>query len=74
MPEDGLSNGRGRTPALTLASPTSDSWHAGRDSLPQIAGTVGLLGYQTKSDRVVSRFPSPLPAHLRVHHTGRSTR
>ena len=47
------------------------SWHAGRDSLPQVAGDVGLLGYQTKSNRVDVGVPLAYP---RQHTYGFTTR
>jgi len=47
------------------------SWHAGRDSLPQVAGVVSLLGYQTKSNRVDVGVPLVYP---RQHTYGFTTR
>ena len=73
VPEDGLSN-TAVAARLRWTPRFADfglSWHAGRDSLPQIAGTVGLLGYQTKSDRVDVAAPLAYP---RQHTYGFTTR
>lgn len=47
------------------------SWHAGRDSLPQVAGDMSLLGYQTKANRVDVGVPLAYP---RQHTYGLTTR
>ena len=73
VPEDGLSN-TAVAARLRWTPRFADfglSWHAGRDSLPQVAGTVGLLGYQTKSDRVDVAVPLAYP---RQHTYGFTTR
>jgi hypothetical protein len=44
-------------PALDLAL----SWYHGRDSLPQVAGDVLLIGYQTKTDEVDVGVPLVYP-------------
>ena len=49
------------------------SWHSGRDSLPQVAGDVRLLGYQTKNDRVDVSVPIAYPRMHTYGFTGRST-
>jgi len=47
------------------------SWHSGRDSLPQVAGELRLLGYQTKQNRVDVGVPLAYP---RVHTYGFTAR
>ncbi len=48
---------RWNPPAVDLAA----SWYHGRDSLPQVAGNVLLIGYQTDSERVDVGVPLVYP-------------
>ena len=48
------------------------SWHAGRDSLPQVAGDVTLIGYQTKANRVDVGVPLAYPRQHTYGLTARS--
>jgi hypothetical protein len=49
---------RWNAPAVDLAL----SWYHGRDSLPQVAGDVVLIGFQTQSDKVDVGVPLVYPA------------
>ena len=73
VPQDSL-KGTAVAVRLRWTPPAGDfalSWHAGRDSLPQVAGDLSLLGYQTKSDRVDVGVPLAYP---RVHTYGFTAR
>lgn len=61
---------------LRYSPPVGDfalSWHHGRDSLPQVAGDVVLVGFQTKTDAVDVGVPLAFPKQDLFGFTARSS-